>query len=950
MYSQFAAKTTSEKLTAAWLEPSQRLVAAWSVDSGSVWKASVDYWTVRVAVSGAALTEAASRLAMVAGSYFFDASQKKLYVWLTDSTSPKLSHTEVIYRLFFADGPIDLPFDLDSGRTVPYLPYLSSASSGGSRFDPNKPQLPIEGSGSVRLNNDGFFAPIFDRLTWQTKRAAVFSVSRSGDSKKLYEGLITTKSYDPTAVTFGLKDELYRLRSKVDLPLFSEADGAISDALNGKAKRRIYGRVAGLKAESIDQLLSGYLVSTISDDARTGTSITFDLTSGSSIAAASSADVKTDLAVGDRITLNEVDFKVKTLSRREFGLTSETDITFSQPVSSSQLRIAFSGLDTSRLATGQHVAVSRFQNGSSILNSAIFGVSPIVAVDPSYIDISLDTSFSVGTETIKVAPSEICIVIASNDTSLQLSEASASTKTGLTGRVKPAIAYRRLNRSLVVSHHALHEVSATIVTVKRGNLFELSTIQDLAVGDVVVFEGDKVAEIGDVDPNNNTITTTALVNPLPQTGDSVTRVAVQGVTFNNLEFVPLRDYIVDNSSNGAVCLLAPTAEREVTSSETIDNVTWQGSGKAVVGSGSVFDGLHPRDWIKPSADSDWYEVEEVFGPGIVIVSSPYSGSSGSKATVVKKPTYISDKSNVLVDTYGGTFDNTVNGSLIRTAPDAVKHLLTEVGFESVDTDSFDLANDDAPYLVSYVMPETPRGEPPTYRKAIDDLNASVLGVTFAAEDFSLKYKVLSAKREQASATYLTDYEVIDYSQKADSSTIYRKIVASYRFQDLDRVTEDSTALVEEAESEYVANSEIEGQVFNVNLHLYDQAAAAIIAARLMFFNELPKTELTLTGSLNLSSLFLTDLVLFRSEALYSRYGSTDLAIIGIVTASNKTGQNAKLVVSDLGNIFSRSAVIAANGTPNFSSATSDQRRFAGFITGDGGIIESDDESGTNLIS
>jgi hypothetical protein len=950
MYSQFAAKTTSEKLTAAWIEPSQRLVATWSLDAGSVWKASVDYWVIRVTVLGTTLTAAASRLAMVAGSYFFDSTQKKIYVWLSDSTSPKLSHTEVVYRLFFADGPIDLPFDLDAGRSVPYLPYLSDASSGASQFDPNKPQLPIEGNGRVNLLNDGFFTPIFDRLTWQTKRAAVFSVSRDGDSKKLYEGLVTTKSFNGNVVSFGLKDELYKLRSKVDLPLYSSDDGILSDALLGKPKRRIYGRVAGLKAESIDQTLAGYLVSTISSDARTGTPVTFNLTTGSAIATASSADVKRDVAVGDRITINEVDFKVKTLSRREFGLSGEKDVTFSQPVSTSQLRISFVDIDLTRLATGQHLAVSRLANGSAILNSALFGVSPIVSIGADYFDVSLDTAYSVGTVVVKVASTEMCVVIPSNDTTFQLSEVSVATKVNLTGRVKPAIAYRRLNRALSIAHHALHEVTATVVTVKRGNLFELSTIQDLTVGDTLIFDGDKVTEIDSIDPNNNTVTTVNLVNPLPQAGESVVRVAVQGVTFNNLEFVPLRDYTVSNIVSGSTCQLATTAEREVTSSETIGNIVWQGSGKVVVGGGSIFDGLYPRDWIKPSSDSDWYEIEEVFSSGILIVVESYTGASGTKASMVKKPAYIGDKSNVLVDTYGITQEGTAGGTLIRTAPDAVKHLLTEAGLAAIDSTSFAEASEDAAYLVSYVMPPAPRNQPPSYRTAIDELNASVLGVTFVSEDFTLKYRVLSAKREASVATYLTDYDVIDFKQKADSSTIYRKIVASYRHQDLDPILEEETSLVVESESQFVENSEIDGQVYTTNLYLYDQKAAETVAARLMFFNELPKTELSLSGSLNLSSLFLTDLVLFRADSLYSRYGSTDSAIIGLVTASNKSGQNAKLVVSDLGNIFSRSAVIAENGTPAYSSATADQKRFSGFITDDGGIISSDDEVGTNLIS
>ena len=425
MYSQHAAKTVSEKLTVAWIEPSQRLVANWVIHSGSIYKRSVSYWVVNVLVEGIALTSVSSVGAVTSGSFFFDSNTKMLYLRLLDSTNPKLSHTEVVYRMFFADGPIDLPFDLASGRIVPYLPYLNGASSGGSSFDPNNPQIPIEGSGKLNFLNDGFFADIFDRFTWQTKRAATFSVSRAGDTQKLYEGLVTSKTYNGNQVSFGLKDSLYRLRSQVNLPLFSAADGVLSDALLGSPKRRIYGRAAGLKAEPIDQQLDGYLVQAISGiDERTGTALTFSLTTASDLATASSTDAKKELCVGDAITINQANFKIKTLSRREFGLSGEQDLTFSQPVNSSQLRIAFSAMDTSRLVAGMHLTVSRLKNGSAILNSSLFGVSPILVVNAGYIDVSLDTSFAVGTTTIKVSADELCITAASTDNSSFLIVAS----------------------------------------------------------------------------------------------------------------------------------------------------------------------------------------------------------------------------------------------------------------------------------------------------------------------------------------------------------------------------------------------------------------------------------------------------------------------------------------------------------------------------------------------
>lgn len=949
-YAAHAAKTTSEKLTVAWLEPSQRLVADWAIYSGSIYVRPVDHWVVGVLIDGTPLTSVSSVGAIDLGNFFFDDTTKQLYLRLPDGTSPRVAHTEVVYRLFFSNGPIDLPYDLESGRDVPYLPYLDSASSGGSSFDPNNPQIPIEGSGKLSLLNDGFFASIFDRLTWQTKRAAAYSVSRSGDKQKLYEGLVTSKAYNGNTVSFGLKDSLFRLRSQIDLPLFTTDDGELSDSLLGSPKRRIYGRVAGLKAEPIDQQLDGYLVVDLSSDERTSTPLTFSVTTASDIATASNVDAKDELCVGDGITLDAVDFKIKTLSRREFGLQGEKDVTFSQPVSTSQLRIAFTGIDLSRLVAGQHLAVSRLRNGSATLNSALFGVSPIATVGASYIDVTLDTAFSVGTVVVKVSADEMCIVIPASDTSIQLSEASTATKTDLTARVKPIIPYRRLNRSLFVSHHALHEVTETIVKTKRGNLFELTSVSGLTVGDVVVLDGTKVNTITAIDPVGTTITTATAVNPLPQAGEQVVRVAVQDVKFNNRSLTPLRDYSVSNLTGGATCSLSTTAERDSFPDEAIGTVTWQNGSKVVVAAGTLFATFHNRDWIRPSVESDWYEIEELFGESIAVLKAPYSGTSGAKATTANKPTYIGDKSNVLVNTYGLTFDGTPSGQLVRTASDAVKHLLLEAGVDATSEESFTVAAQRAPYLVSYCVPLKARGKAPTYRELINDFNTSILGVTFISNEFELMYSPLGARRSADSATYLTEFDVLDATQKADSSTIYRRIIANYRPQDLDPVTEEPTSLVTDIVSKYVDNAGIEGQAYNVDLYLYETLAAQTIAARLLFFNELPKTQIQIKGSLNLTQLFLTDLVLFRSDRLYSRYGTTDQAVIGIVTASNKSGDGATITISDLGNIYSRASVIAPNSTPNFTASSQDQKRFAGYITDEAGVVEDDNDVGTNLIS
>lgn len=950
-YQDFAEKPVSEKITLAWVEPSERVSARWALFSGSVYVFDSEHFVVGVSVDGTTLTAGTSS-SLSAGQFFFDAATKKLYVRLSDSSSPKLSWTLVTYRLFFTDAPLSLPYDLDAGFEVPYEPLLAGGAQGGSRFDPDSLDVAVEGSGSLSLHNEKeFFKPIFDRYTWQNKRVRIFSYSKTllpSEARKLFDGSISTQSYSQRTINFGLKDFVFKLRSTIDLPLYSAADGTIPDSLIGKPKRRVYGRVSGLQAESLDQQLLSYKVVELDvDGLRTPSPITFDLTTASSLISASSADVHRELCAQDRLEIADKTYRVKTLGRVQIGLESEKTVTFTH-ISGATVELSFTDIDTSQVSVGQFIAIGALENGTSSLLGKLRGIWPVASKTSTYIRFTLDATTSFSTETFKATGTEICVVKLTNDTSFYVSETAPSSLSDYEGRVKPETPYRRLNRRHQIAGHALHEVNTAVELVRRGNSFVLDDVSQLSVGDLVVFDGTKVDTLTYVNQRTRDIRTTNLINPLPFGGESVVRVPVQRVVFKGTDFVPLRDYTVSNLVAGATLTFSLTAERDVTPTETIGTCIWRANAKAVISLNGDFASLKVRDWIQ-TGDGDWYEISEVLSDRIVILVEPYAGTSGTKSTVIAQPTYIEDKSKLYIDTYGITHDNTPTGTLVKTSADASLHALKEAGITEIDEDSFAEGSESCPYLISVCLPKDPSSEALGYRGLLNRLNSSTLSTVFVGSDYELKFGALTARRLEADSTLLTDYVVIKDAVKANSTAILSKVVANFRFQDLDEVSEEKSNLSTSVESAYVRNQGIAGQVKVFDLYLYNEAETYEIASRILFMNELPQLTLELTGKLNLNLRYLNDLIVYQGDSLFERYGSADKAFVGIVTDIKRTGIGGSLTVSDLGNVFNRVAVVSPDDTPSHSGTTAETRRFASFITDDSGTVDDDNSLGSSLI-
>lgn len=273
-YEQFAEKATSEKVLLAWVEPLERLLL-WTLHSGSVYKRLVSHYVISLKEGSTSLTEETSTT-LASGEWFYDSAAGILYMRSSDDTDPNTRDVSVNYRLFYSTGPFSLPYDLSTGADVYYQPILSSASAVDKDLDPEQIGLALESDTKLTLiNNNGEFDDVFDTLFFENKEVRLYSWSPEiplSEKQLLFKGTVQDKSFSDTKVTFACKDNVFKLRRRMNLGTFSTSDGSVPDTYLGTAKRRLYGQFDNLRCTPVDAVLDGFtLTGTLSGNAGTTT-------------------------------------------------------------------------------------------------------------------------------------------------------------------------------------------------------------------------------------------------------------------------------------------------------------------------------------------------------------------------------------------------------------------------------------------------------------------------------------------------------------------------------------------------------------------------------------------------------------------------------------------------------------------------------------------------------
>lgn len=257
-YNDYADDRTSEKIILCWIHASKRLIN-WSVYSGSVYVRNVDHFVIDVRSSNTSLTEGLSK-ALNQGEWIYYPEEGKLYCRMSDDSHPKTTENYIscIFRFFFSNAPIILPWDLDTGTDVKYEPRIDRVSQFNQEIDNALIGISMESQGNITLfNNDLYFSPIFDKLIFRNKEIHIFSWNRNlplSEKKYLFLGEISDKVYNKETVRFDLVDFMFKLRLKLNLGLFEESMGSMKEDVLGQNRRRIYGKLDGVKCESLDAI------------------------------------------------------------------------------------------------------------------------------------------------------------------------------------------------------------------------------------------------------------------------------------------------------------------------------------------------------------------------------------------------------------------------------------------------------------------------------------------------------------------------------------------------------------------------------------------------------------------------------------------------------------------------------------------------------------------------
>lgn len=281
----------SEKITLVTMLAEKR-VKLFDNYSGSVYVKDTEYYVHQVKQFGVEL-EVVNNIPTSPGTYYYSYAEKKIYVWLIGDGNPSADDVSLVYKFHFSNAPVILPSDLSSGNDVEWLPYIESVGSIGQSLDDENTGIVLESSSSVTLINQGFFDNIFDTLLFENKAVSFyywFTVTPVSEARKVFEGVVESKSFAPDKVVFNVKDFIFRLRDNLNLGTFTEADGSILDTYLGTPKRRIYGRVNKCQCVGLDTVKDGYaLTGLISGTAASkqvngsGTFFTDELSSGDEI-------------------------------------------------------------------------------------------------------------------------------------------------------------------------------------------------------------------------------------------------------------------------------------------------------------------------------------------------------------------------------------------------------------------------------------------------------------------------------------------------------------------------------------------------------------------------------------------------------------------------------------------------------------------------------------------
>jgi hypothetical protein len=918
-YSEFAEKTRSQKIILAHLEAKQKLkIFQEAPFNVGVWTRDMDHFVIGVKVDGEDLEQGSGLDSLDDDQWFYSPGSGKLYIKLTGGVDPRSKSVWVQYRFFFSNIDCILPSNITSGVDVHYDSRISDIGDLKLELDYENTGIALETNSTISLqNSDRYMDEIFDTLIWENNKAIFWSWSRdlpASEAKKIYVGFISDKSFTPSSVRFQLRDQLTQLRQPLDLGRFSEEDGDMEQSMIGKPKRLILGRVDKIRTQGVDKILSGFpLTGLLTGDAdRNLLPGTVSGTSGTNTINGLGTNFTT-LTVGGRVrvigVLTEATYEVA-------SIISNTQITVTGTLS-----FSFNEFNIRNLEIQNNIIEG---SGTVFLDQVSPGDRIKVTVNSvEYIH----TVGSIESDTSLTTTDEILVGFANSET-----------------KNLPAIPYRKRNRGWHIAGHKLREFTTKITSILDFTNIEVQNIGDIEAGDSLQINSNVYTVIR---ATGNKVRLNQGLIGVNSVDDDVTKIPARSAYVGSQLFVINRDFTLSNTDTDSKLIFNPTAEFNVAPIKSpVVQLGFTSGSRIVTYSGTDVDIttiFKPRDWIRLRSITlpTWYEILDVSQDQILLRTPAVSTSNGLCQS--KSPEFINDDSLVTVDCLG--LDS---GEWIRTPAQAVKWILDQSGFEDINHESFEQSENDCQFTLALYYPSQMGSEFPIVRDMITDINQSCFGSLYLDDSFQFTYSILNADKP-LNMSVLRDEDVLGFSVTTKNNIINSILVNYSPFVDTELMTESTRQIL--MESGFVNEAVGKKERLTVNVYLYHEQEASIIAERWLFFRSLTQTVVRIKSKLNLAGISLNDRIFLDLDRLFKRFGGVDRRKIGIINSISKDGSGTEVEFNDLGNLFNRVPAIAPDATPDYSQGSLDVVIWGYIVDNETETPDPTSESGlgTNLI-
>lgn len=967
--SDFINAAASDKIILAHIHANKRIIN-WTNHSGNIYKRTLPFFVNAIKNGLTPLTQVSDLGSVVAGTYFYEITSKTVYIELSDSSNPVNSEMIVNYRLFFSNKSLTTSWDLeDTGEDVYYDGRIIRNPEYNHQIGLEQNLASIVGKGTLQLTNiDGELDDIYDTLIFENQDVFIYNWNDQipiSDKQIIYRGKVAEKFFDNDAMQITVKDQLYSLLAKVPQTTFTQADN-VNESIYGKIKRWVYGRVDGMQLQSVDQIGEGYQI--------TGTvTLATPIRQVTRFSSFQPASFYPNSGTGFHFKVN------KAKDSRKYVYWYNKDGNNTQPVLGDEftyIQISIAAGDNAdavsektsvKLATNFDIidglGFFKIQNidpgkttASTAENSGMTFLTEQVGVNPESVN-GLGTNFldelSPG-DTLLVDTLEMEIESIESDVLLNLTDVPEYNFNGLTAKVNPEIPTTAKNREYFVAGHACAELTKTVASVIQFNRLQLNDTTGLKSGDFVeiVASGERI-EIKTVAPNNIVVLRQNMIN-LPLVGSQVIRRPIQKLLIKG-QSVPSTKFTIANTSTDTKITFTDDVEFDLAKAKQLGIELTFTNGSRTLTTTSDLDltqFLKSRDWIRPAdlAYTTYYEILDVTAQTVTL-RTVFNEVTISDTATYKSPDYLSDDAIVSANVLGRTVDNTPSGTWLQTGSDCVKDILSHLNITNIDTTSFTNASVDAKHLISLTLPLNFNDDYIPAKRVVDLINKSINGTLTLNNDLDLQYRILLVNSAD-DLPIIKDSDVINYKVRATNGKTYKTSVAQYRHQDIVPATLVNGFNVAEYDSDFVEKYIGTDDINRFDVYLYDQLSAEIMSHRNVYYNQLSRSQITIESDLRLENLVIGDVVILDFDRLYKRYGGSPTRKKMVFIVGKKvTGEKITFITSDLSNTFNQSFIIAPNDTPDYTSATDEQRLKYGFITDSNGIVDNDeDTANTNLIT